>query len=142
MASDIAATGFLHRSRQLSSSQRQLFASDREWFERCPTRLVRFRPERRADFEHLTIHGHEPPAFIPEGLDPTVPLTWVAVVDVLRAIGVSCSPHHEAIRSRIRTVPIRGRALQAAMAEVFAIAVCQDLLHQIQAESESQGLVA
>lgn len=79
---------------------------------------------------------------IPDGLDPTAPLTWVAVVDILRAAGLSTGPCSGAIRTRIRTVPIRSRALQASMAEVFAIAVCKDLLQLIQAESGSQGLVA
>ena len=79
---------------------------------------------------------------IPEGLDPTSPLTWVAVVDVLRAAGLPAVPQRGAIRARIRTVPIRSRALQAAMAEVFAIAVCRDLLHQLQAEPGSNDLVA
>lgn len=142
LSSDTAAAGFLLCSSGLLWPQRQHTASDRQWFERYPARIVRFRPERRADFETLDIHGLEPPAFIPEGLDPTSPLTWVAVVDVLRAIGVPCSSRHGAIRARIRTVPIRGRVLQAAMAEVFAIAVCQDVLLQIQAGTESQGLVA
>jgi len=103
---------------------------------------VRFRPERRADFELLSLQGQEPPAFIPEALDPTTPLTWVAVVDVLRALGLPAAPHQGAVRARIRTVPIRSRALQASMAEVFAIAVCRDLLQQIHVDSGSHDLAA
>ena len=139
---DADTVGALRRHRRLLRLARQVSSSDKQWFQRHPTRLVRFRPERRADFELLSLQGQEPPAFIPDGLDPTVPLTWVAVVDVLRATGLPAVPHQVAIRARIRTVPIRSRALQASMAEVFAIAVCRDLLHQIQAESGSHDLVA
>jgi len=137
-----ATAGALRRHRRLLRLARQVSSSDKQWFERYPTRLVRFRPERCADFELLTTQGQEPPAFIPEGLDPTSPLTWVAVVDVLRAAGLPAASDHGAIRARIRTVPIRSRALQASMAEVFAIAVCRDLLHQIQVVPGSHDLVA
>ena len=142
MPADAATVRASRRHRRLLRLARQISSSDKQWFERYPTRFVRFRPERCADFELLSLQGQEPPAFIPEGLDPTSPLTWVAVVDVLRALGLPASPHQGAIRARIRTVPIRSRALQAAMAEVFAIAVCRDLLHQLQAEPGSNDLVA
>ena len=142
LPADALPARVLIRHRRLLRPSRQVSSSDKQWFERYPTRLVRFRPERRADFELLTLQGQEPPAFIPEGLDPRSPLTWVAVVDVLRAAGLPAVPHHGAIRARIRTVPIRSRALQASMAEVFAIAVCRDLLHQIQAAPGSHDLVA
>lgn len=139
---EASTSGVLRRHRRLLAPTRRVSLSDRQWFERYSTKLVRFRPERRADFALLSLQGQEPPAFIPYGLDPVGPLTWVAVVDVLRATGLPAAPHHGAIRTRIRTVPMRSRALQASMAEVFAIAVCRDLLHQIQAEPRSQDLVA
>ena len=142
MPADAPAAGVNRRRPRLLPASRLVTSSDKQWFERYPTRFVRFRPERRADFELLSLQGQEPPAFIPEGLDPTSPLTWVAVVDVLRATGLPAVPHYGAIRARIRTVPIRSRALKASMAEVFAIAVCRDLLHQIQAEPGSHDLVA
>ncbi len=142
LTADAATVGALRRHRRFLRLALQVTSSDKQWFERYPMRLVRFRPERRADFELFTLQGQEPPAFIPDGLDPTAPLSWVAVVDVLRATGLPAAPHHGAIRTRIRTVPIRSRALQASMAEVFAIAVCRDLLHQIQREQGTQDLVA
>lgn len=142
MLAHTATPGALRRHRRLLRLAGRVSSSDSQWFDRYPRRLVRFRPERRADFELLTLQGQEPPAFIPEGLDPTSPLTWVAVVDVLRVTGLPSVSHHGAIRARIRTVPIRSRALQASMAEVFAIAVCRDLLHQIQPDQGSHGLVA
>ena len=142
MLAHAATAGALRRHRRLLRLARQVSSSDLQWFDRYPARLVRFRPERPADFELLTLQGQEPPAFIPEGLDPTSPLTWVAVVDVLRAVGLPAAPHQGAVRARIRTVPIRSRALQAAMAEVFAIAVCRDLLQQIYVDSGSHDLVA
>lgn len=118
--------------RQLDATARSL-DSDRAWFARHPNALVRFRPERPGDFGLLRLQGEEPPAYVPEELDATAPLGWVAVVDVLKAIGL---PSDEGgLRCRMRTVPIRSRRLQAEMAEVFAIAVCQDVLAQLKAES-------
>ena len=43
----------------------------------------------------------------------------------MRAIGM---PSQGSIRARIRTVPIRSRLLQGQMAELFAIAVCKNVL--------------
>ncbi len=142
MTADAAILWALRHHRRLLRHALRVNSSDKQWFDRYPTRLVRFRPVRRADFELFTLQGQEPPAFIPDGLDPTAPLSWVAVVDVLRATGLPAASHHGTIRTRIRTVPIRSRALQASMAEVFAIAVCRDLLQQIQAEPGATDLVA
>lgn len=111
--------------RQLDATTR-LLDNDRSWFARHPVALVRFRPERPGDFGLLRLQGQEPPAYVPDGLDPTAPLSWVAVVEVLRAIGLP--PSVGTLRCRIRTVPIRSRRLQAQMAQVFAIAVCRDVL--------------
>ncbi len=129
---------YLHR-RQLDFTAR-LLDSDRAWFARYYNALVRFRPERPGDFGLLRLQGEEPPAYIPEGLDATARLSWVAVVDVLKAIGL---PTDEGgLRCRIRTVPIRSRRLQAEMAEVFAIAVCRDVLGQLEAQPLNQRLSA
>ena len=132
----------LRQHRRRLAAARELLRSDTQWFKRHPQALVRFRPERRADFELFTLQGGDPPAFIPNGLDPTAPLTWVAVVDVLQALGLSGEVGVGCLRSRIRTVPIRSQRLRVRMAEEFAIAVCRDLLNQIQEQSGSQGLVA
>ena len=113
---------------------RELILRDRQWFARNPQALVRFRPERQGDFGLLELQGREAPAFIPEGLDPAAPLNWVAVVDVLRAIDLPAAAGGGSLRARIRTVPIRSRKLKAQMAEVFAIAVCRDVLAELQGQ--------
>ena len=105
---------------------------DSRWFRRHPQALVRFRPERPGDFALLSLQGQEPPAYVPAGLDPAAPLCWVAVVDVLRSTGLPEPEGGGSLRARIRTVPIRSRWLQAEMAEVFAIAVCRDVLAELQ----------
>lgn len=94
--------------------------------------MVRFRPQRPGDFG-LIPPGVEPPSFVPLQLDPDAPLTWVAVVDVCRALGLPSG--EAALRVRMRTVPIRSRRLQAQMSEEFAIAVCRDLLDQLQGQN-------
>jgi len=94
--------------------------------------MVRFRPAKTGDFALLLDQSKVPPAYVPPGLDASVPMTWVAVVDMLRATGLPSPPDGGSLRTRIRTVPIRSRRLQAEMAEVFAIAVCRDVLAQLQ----------
>ncbi len=114
------------------SSLVRLVESDRLWFASRPTYMVRFRPRRPGDFG-LMPPDVEPPTFVPHHLAPNAPLTWVAVVDLFRALGLPSGDG--ALRVRMRTVPIRSRRLQAQMAEVFAIAVCQDLLDQLQGQN-------
>jgi len=93
---------------------------------------VRFRPEKPGDFALLSLQGEDPPVCVPAELDPDAPLSWVAVVDVLRATGLPVPSGGGSLRARIRTVPIRSKCLQAEMAEVFAIAVCRDVLAELQ----------
>ena len=108
--------------------QHALCQADSEWFQRNPDRIVRFRPERKADFLALPA-SKEVPIFIPHQLDADGPLSWVAVVDVVRAIGIPVESG--ALRSRVRTLPIRSRRIQLCLEEEFAIAVCQELLNQL-----------
>jgi hypothetical protein len=119
-----------HQARALS--MRVLVDGDRRWFASRPECMVRFRPQRSGDFG-LIPSGAQPPSFVPPQLDPDAPLTWVAVVDLWRALGL---PSEDGgLRVRMRTVPIRSRRLQAQMAEEFAIAVCRDLLDQLQGQN-------
>ena len=129
----------IRRHRRRIDAAERVFFSDCSWFARYPNALVRFRPQRPGDFALLEAQGCEPPAFIPQGLNPSAPLSWVAVVDVMRAIGEPCSG---SIRARIRTVPIRSRRLQGQMAELFAIAVCQDVLAQLQGQQPDHAQLA
>jgi hypothetical protein len=94
--------------------------------------MVRFRPQQTADFR-LIPPGVEPPCFVPSRINTDAPLSWVAVVDLVRALGLP--PGDGGMRVRIRTVPIRSRRLQAQMSEEFAIAVCRDLLVQLQGQN-------
>ena len=113
-------------------SARQVVLSDSRWFFLHAQAMVRFRPQRPGDFALLRLQGHEPPVYVPAELDSAAPLSWVAVVDVLRATGLPAPSGGGSLRARIRTVPIRSRRLQAEMAEVFAIAVCRDVLAEFQ----------
>lgn len=60
--------------------------TDRLWFVRHPQAVVRFRPVARAEFRALALRQQQPPSFVPPGLDAAVPCTWVAVVDLVRAL--------------------------------------------------------
>ena len=129
----------IRRHRRYLDSTERLLLSDSKWFCLYPAALVRFRPQRQADFALLDIQGQEPPAFIPDGLNPAAPLSWVAVVDVMRAIGMSSQG---SIRARIRTVPIRSRLLQGQMAELFAIAVCKNVLAHLKELEQPVSTIA
>jgi hypothetical protein len=135
----LSATSQIRRHRRRLEAARLQRCSDTAWFARYPQALVRFRPQRPGDFALLEAQACEPPAFIPQGLNPSAPLSWVAVVDVMRAIG---EPGNGSIRARIRTVPIRSRLLQGQMAELFAIAVCQDVLAQLQGQQPDHAELA
>ena len=132
MADRLLGTRRIRVQRRRLPAARQVVISDSRWFRRHAQALVRFRPERPGDFALLSLQGQEPPAFVPDGLDPAAPLSWVAVVDVLRATGLPGPEGAGGLRTRLRTVPIRSRRLQAEMAEVFAIAVCRDVLAELQ----------
>jgi hypothetical protein len=125
----------MRQQRRHVATARRVLDSDSAWFARYPEAVVRFRPERPGDFALLSMQGEEPPVYVPAGLDPAAPLGWVAVVDVLRAIGLPTADG--SMRCRIRTVAIRSRTLQAQMAELFAIAVCRDVLGQLEAQRQT-----
>jgi len=127
----LGATRIRSQRRRLPAA-RQVVLSDSRWFRCNAQAMVRFRPKRPGDFALLSLQGQELPVFVPRGLDPDAPLSWVAVVDVLRATGLPAPIGGGSLRTRIRTVPIRSRRLQAQMAEVFAIAVCRDVLAELQ----------
>jgi len=129
-----SASSLIRLQRRRLEAARELILRDSQWFARNPEALVRFRPEQQGDFGLLELQGREAPAFIPEGLDPAAPLNWVAVVDVLRAIDLPAAAGGERLRARIRTVPIRSRKLKAQMAQVFAIAVCRNVLAELQGQ--------
>jgi len=132
MANRLLGTRRMRTQRHRLSAARQVVLSDGLWFRRHGQALVRFRQERPGDFALLSLQGKVPPAYVPAGLDPAAPLSWVAVVDVLRATGLPAPVGGGSLRARIRTVPIRSKRVQAQMAEVFAIAVCRDVLAELQ----------
>ena len=132
MADRLLGIRRMRAQRRRLPAARQVVLSDGLWFRRHGQALVRFRPERPGDFGLLNLQGMEPPAYVPAWLDPAAPLSWVAVVDVLRATGLPAPVGGGSFRARIRTVPIRSKCLQAEMAEVFAIAVCRDVLAELQ----------
>ena len=93
----------------------------------------------RGEFRPLSQQQQNPPVFVPPGVDATAPLSWVAVVHLSRILDPDQASAVGSIRARICTVPIRSRRLQAQMAQVFAIAVCRDVLAELQ--GKGAGLV-
>ena len=131
----------LARHRLLIAQLRNLRCSDTDWFLRHPGRIVRFRPERKSDFSLLP-PSTPPPTFVPHQLDADAPLIWVAVIDILRSVDLPALPGQGALRSRVRTLPIRSRRLQLCLEEEFAIAVCSELLARQQNASLRSVLAA
>ena len=102
--------------------------ADRIWFELHPHERVRFRPERRGEFSAVEAAGHTVPAFAPPQLSASIPLTWVAVVELTRLLVIEDQPNASTLRIRFRTAPIRSRAMQQRLAPVYEAAVVQDFL--------------
>ena len=101
---------------------------DRMWFSRHTQARVRFRPERPGEFSPLEAAGHTVPAFIPRILSPATPLSWVAVIELTRALTTDEQADQPSLRIRLRTVPIRSRELQMRLAPLYEKAVVQDFL--------------
>ena len=101
---------------------------DRAWFQRRPRALVRFRPSRDNEIHCIDSQALTKPVFVPSGLCCSEPPTWVAVVELTRALACPDLPDGSSIRVRVFTVPIRSRSLQKSLAPVFVQAVVDDLL--------------
>ena len=101
---------------------------DRAWFVHHPHARVRFRPERPGEFNPVEAAGHTVPAFAPPQFSPSVPLSWVAVVELTRLLAIDAMPIASSLRIRFRTVPVRSRAMQQRLAPIYEEAVAQDFL--------------
>ena len=102
--------------------------SDRAWFAHHPHARVRFRPERPGEFFPLEAAGHSVPAFTPHQHAPEIPLSWVAVLELSRLLGIEDQADLSSCRVRLRTIPIRSKAMQHRLAPVYEEAVLKDFL--------------
>ena len=110
-----------------SVSDFSISRSDRLWFARHQQSLVRFRPSRAREFDQLLSLGLEPSLLIPPGFDPSLPATWVAVIDLVRVLVPSEAEQGYGFRVRISTIPIRSAALKASLSPLFVQAALRDL---------------
>ena len=108
----------------------ELCHEDREWFARHPRALVRFRPSRDHENDALSATGLSRPTFVPTGLHASELPTWVAVVELSRALGLPDVSDGVSVRIRVYTVPIRSRKLKMQLAPMFVRAVVDDFLAQ------------
>ena len=102
--------------------------TDRAWFAAHPQARVRFRPERPGEFSPFEAAGHTVPAFAPPQFPHDIPLSWVAVIELTRLLGIADQTDTSSLRIRLRTVPIRSRALQRRLIPVYEQAVIQDFV--------------
>ena len=102
--------------------------ADRLWFSHNPSARVRFRAQRPAEFHPLETLGHTVPSFLPPEFPETELLNWVAVIELSRSLGIDHQTGGAGLRIRLRTVPIRSRALQRRLAPVYEEAVVLDFL--------------
>ena len=106
--------------------------SDREWFERHPQAVVRFRRQHRQEFSALSRQGHTSPVFKPcFSKESREAATWVAVVDLLQLLqepGSSGDPSR--LRLRIRTIPLRSAQQRHQARQELIHAVASELLNQ------------
>ena len=110
----------------------QTLLSDRDWFERHPRAVVRFRRQHRHEFSALSRQGHSPPVFKPSfSTEPEEAATWVAVVDLLQLLQDpgSCGDPSR-LRLRMRTIPLRSAQQRQQARRELIQAVASELLNQ------------
>ena len=108
-------------------------ANDRRWFERHPEAVVRFRRARAGEFHPVLAMGESIPTFIPPGFQTSAPLNWVAVVELMRALGETSHSQEGSIRVRVRTISIRSKLHQAKASTALTRAIATELLQQVSA---------
>ena len=110
----------------------QTLRSDRDWFERHPQAVVRFRRQHPHEFLPLTQQGHCPPVFKPSfSTEPEEAATWVAVVDLLQLLqdpGSFTDPSR--LRLRMRTIPLRSAQQRQQARRELIQAVASELLNK------------
>ena len=102
--------------------------ADRAWFLLHSEARVRFRPETVGEFSPLESCGHTVPVFLPPEFSAATALTWVAVIELSRCLDLATDSDGSSLRIRLRTLPIRSRALQRRLAPIYEEAVVQDFL--------------
>ena len=105
-----------------------ILLADRAWFALHPRARVRLRPERPGEFLPVEAAGHTVPSFAPPHFSTSIPLSWVAVVELTRLLVIEDMLTASSLRIRFRTVPIRSRAMQQRLAPIYEDAVVQDFL--------------
>ena len=106
--------------------------SDRDWFERHPQAVVRFRRQHLHEFSALSRQGDAPPVFKPSfSKEPGEAATWVAVVDLLQLLQDSDSYREPSrLRLRMRTIPLRSAQERHQARQELIQAVASELLNQ------------
>lgn len=105
-----------------------ILLADRAWFALHPSARVRFRPERPGEFLPVEAAGHTVPSFAPPHFPTSIPLSWVAVVELTRLLVIEDMPAASSLRIRFRTVPIRSRVMQQSLALIYEDVVVHDFL--------------
>ena len=111
---------------------------DRCWFQTNPSAIVRFRSASEGEFTPLQAIGALPPSFRPSFCRANAPLSWVAVVDLMRLAGsASPRPDEPTVRLRLLIPAIRSaKRQQKAKAELLD-AITAELLEQLESEQTS-----
>ncbi len=108
---------------------------DRFWFQTNPSAVVRFRSASDGEFPPLQAIGAVPPSFRPSFCRANAPLSWVAVVDLMRLAGAPSPQLDEpTIRLRLQIPAIRStKRQQKAKAELLD-AIAAELLEGLESE--------
>ena len=124
--------GILHEMRV---GQVSAIRQDRCWFQTNPSAIVRFRSASEGEFTPLQAIGAVPPSFRPSFCRVNAPLSWVAVVDLMRLAGSpSTQPDEPTVRLRLQIPAIRSaKRQQKAKAELLD-AIAAELLEGLESE--------
>ena len=105
---------------------------DRNWFQKHPMAIVRFRSMVHGEFEPLNSIGEHPPLFRPSICRPDAPLHWIAVVDLMRLSGVVDDDSTEpTMRVRMQIPALRSVERRKKVETELLNAIAKELLNSI-----------
>ena len=108
---------------------------DRCWFQTNPSAIVRFRSASDGEFTPLQAIGAVAPSFRPSFCRANAPLSWVAVVDLMRLAAPPSTQNDElTARLRLQIPAIRSLKLQQKAKAELLNAIAAELVEALESE--------
>lgn len=108
---------------------------DRIWFNNNPSAVVRFRRAVTGEFQAVTNRGLEPPVFRPSFCRSEATVSWVAVVNLIRLVGIEKEkPQEPTARLRLRIPALRSLDRQRRAEQELKQAIAAELLASLETQ--------